>query len=255
MIVNAGNIAHDLAWLMEQGPADCEIKDVSGDLSLLALQGPMAQEILQQITDVDLAGVAFYHFATGSVAERAATVSRAGYTGEDGFEIMVPNSDAEPVWRRLLAVGEEHGLVAVGLGARDTLRLEAKMCLYGADIDETTTLIEGGLGWLVCLDEAKGDFIGRSVLEQQKRDGVSRRLVGFEVVGRGIARQGYPLYVGGSEVGQVTSGTYVPFLKKNIGLGYLPIAHSKIGSEFDVGIRDRRVGAQVVKTPFYKRPR
>ena len=255
MIVNAGNIERDLGWLKDQGPVDCEIKDVSGELSLLALQGPRAQEILQQITDVDLPGVAFYHFAKGHVAERVATVSRTGYTGEDGFEIMMTNSDAEPVWRRLLAVGEEHGLVAVGLGARDTLRLEARMCLYGADIDETTTLIEGGLGWLVGLDEAKGEYLGRAVLERQKREGVSRRLVGFEVVGRGIARQGHPLYVGGSEVGRVTSGTFAPYLKKNIGLGYLPIAHSKVGSEFDVGIRDSRVAARVVKTPFYKRPR
>ena len=255
MIVNAGNIERDLGWLKEQGPVDCEVEDASGELSLLALQGPRAQEILQQTTEIDLPDVAFYHFAKGRVADRAATVSRTGYTGEDGFEIMTTNSDAEPVWRRLLAVGEEHGLVPVGIGARDTLRLEARMCLYGTDINETTTLVEGGLGWLVCLDEAKGDYIGRSVLERQKREGASRRLVGFEVVGRGIARQGYPLYVGGSEVGQVTSGTYAPYLKKNIGLGYLPIAHSKVGSEFEVGIRDRRVAAQVVKTPFYKRPR
>ncbi len=255
MIVNAGNIERDLAWLKEQARDGCEIKDVSGELSLLALQGPRAQEILQQITDFDLSAVAYYHFAEGQVAERTATVSRTGYTGEDGFEIMVRDPDAEPLWRRLLAVGDALGVTAIGLGARDTLRLEAKMCLYGSDIDETTTLIEGGLGWLVCLDEAKGDFIGRPVLERQKREGVSRKLVGFEVVGRGIARQGYPIYVGGSEVGQVTSGTYAPYLKKNIGLGYLPIAHSKVGSEFEVGIRERRVGAQVVKTPFYKRPR
>jgi aminomethyltransferase len=255
MIVNAGNIDRDIGWLREQDPIDCGIKDVSGELSLLALQGPRAQEILQQVTGIDLPSVAFYHFSRGHVAERAATVSRTGYTGEDGFEIMIANADAEPVWRRLLAVGEEHGLVPVGLGARDTLRLEAKFCLYGTDINETTTLFEGGLGWLVCLDEAKGDFIGRPVLERQKREGVSRRLVGFEMVGRGIARQGYPLYVGGSEVGQVTSGTYAPYLKKNIGLGYLPIAHSTVGCEFEVGIRDRRVAAQVVKTPFYKRPR
>jgi aminomethyltransferase len=182
-------------------------------------------------------------------------VSRTGYTGEDGFELMVAPDAAADLWRRLLEAGGGQGLVPVGLGARDTLRLEARLCLYGNDIDETTTLIEAGLGWMVSLDEAKGDFIGRGVLEAQKRSGPPRKLAGFEMVGRGIARHGYPCWARDQEVGAVTSGTYAPFLQKNIGLCYLPAALSAIGTEFDVEVRGRRGPARVVPTPFYRRPR
>jgi glycine cleavage system T protein (aminomethyltransferase) len=178
-------------------------------------------------------------------------VARTGYTGEDGFELFVAPDRAEALWRRLVEAGREAGLVPAGLGARDTLRLEAKMCLYGNDIDETTTLVEAGLGWIVALD--KGDFNGRGVLEQQKKDGPPRKLVGFEVVGRGIARHGYPVFLGREEIGPVTSGSYAPFLQKNIGLVYVPAAHCAAGTEIDVEIRGKRVPARVVPTPFYKR--
>jgi len=182
-----------------------------------------------------------------------ATISRTGYTGEDGFEIMVENRHAEPVWLALMDAGRELGLAPAGLGARDTLRLEARMCLYGNDIDETTTLVEAGLGWIVSLDPAKGDFVGREVLAAQKQGGAPRKLVGFEMVGRGIARHGYPVHLGDEESGCVTSGSYAPFLQKNIGLCYLPAARSTVGTELDVDVRGRRVAARVVPTPFYKR--
>jgi aminomethyltransferase len=225
----------------------------SDEYALLALQGPKAQEILQGLTPLALAAIRYYHFAEGEIAGQAALVSRTGYTGEDGFEMFLSPAGAEPVWRRLLDSGKEAGLVPTGLGARDTLRLEARMCLYGNDMDETTSLVEAGLGWIVSLDDAKGDFIGRSVLEAQKKNGAPRRLVGFEVTGRGIARHGYPVWLGEQAAGSVTSGTYAPFLQKSIGLCYLPAPRSALGTEFDVEIRSRRVAARVVPTPFYKR--
>jgi aminomethyltransferase len=163
--------------------------------------------------------------------------------------------DAPEVWQMLLAAGKEKGLVPAGLGARDTLRLEAKMCLYGQDMDEKTSLIEAGLGWIVCIDAGKGDFPGRSVLERQKKDGPPRRLVGFEMVGRGIARHGYPVIVEDEASGAVTSGTYAPFVQKNIGLCYLPTRSAAIGTAFHVDIRGKKVEARVVPTPFYKRGR
>jgi aminomethyltransferase len=251
VVVNAGNIQKDWDWLHSQSPSDCTLRDKSDDYALLALQGPHAQSILQPLTGIDLASVAFYHFAEGEVEGTQVLVARTGYTGEDGFELFVAPDRAEAVWRRLLEAGGAAGLVPAGLGARDTLRLEAKMCLYGNDLDETTTLIEAGLGWIVAL--GKGEFNGRPVLEQQKKDGPPRKLVGFEVVGRGIARHGYPVFLGAEELGEVTSGSYAPFLQKNIGLVYLPADRCAPGTEFDVDIRGKRVGARVVPTPFYKR--
>jgi aminomethyltransferase len=255
LVVNASNVEKDFRWLHEQGPRDCELANRSDEIALLALQGPRAQEILQPLTPLDLPAIRYYHFAEGAVDGHPATVSRTGYTGEDGFEIAVQSADAEPLWRRLLEAGRDKGLLPAGLGARDTLRLEAKMCLYGNDMDETTTLIEAGLGWIVSLDPAKGDFLGRAVLEQQKQAGPARKLVGFEVTGRGIARHGYPVYLHDEAVGAVTSGSYAPFLQKSIGLCYLPAGSAAVGTDFDVEIRGRRVAARVVPTPFYKRPR
>ncbi len=255
LVVNAGNIEKDFAWLEAQRPEGCTLVNRSDDYALLALQGPLAQQMLQGLTALDLAAIKFYCFSEGAVDGHAATVSRTGYTGEDGFEIFVAPAEAEALWRRLIEAGRERGLVPAGLGARDTLRLEARMCLYGNDMDETTTLVEAGLGWIVSLDDGKGDFAGRAVLEEQKKSGPPRKLVGFEVVGRGIARHGYPVWVGGEVAGSVTSGTYAPFLQKNIGLCYLPAGHSAVGTGFDVEIRGKRVPARVVPTPFYKRPR
>jgi aminomethyltransferase len=252
MVVNASNTEKDLAWLRSQDPRDCELADRSDAYALLALQGPLAQEILQGLTSIDLTQVRYYHSAEGTVAGAPATVARTGYTGEDGFELFVGPDAAPDLWRAISAAGVEKGLKPAGLGARDTLRLEAKMCLYGNDMDETTTLIEAGLGWIVSLADGK-HFPGRSVLESQKQSGAPRKLVGFEMVGRGIARHGYPALMGDHAVGAVTSGTYAPYLQKNIGLVYLPAARSAVGTEFDVDIRGRRVPARVVPTPFYKR--
>jgi len=255
LVVNAGNIEKDFEWLKGMEPRGCELQNRSDAYALLALQGPLSQEILQGITALDLAAIRYYHFAEGEVGGHPAMVARMGYTGEDGFEIFVAPEHAEAVWRLLLETGRERGLIPAGLGARDTLRLEARMCLYGNDMDESTTLVEAGLGWMVSFDEVKGDYPGRSVLEEQKKNGPPRKLVGFEIVGRGIARHGYPVCLGTEEVGTVTSGTYAPFLQKSIGLCYLPAAKAAVGTDFDVEIRGRRVPAKVVPTPFYKRPR
>ena len=253
MVVNAANVKKDWEWLQALGPEGCALENRSDEYALLALQGPRAQELLQELTTLDLARIAFYHFAEGLVQGEPAIVARTGYTGEDGFEIFVSPGAAEPLWRALLEAGRPRGLVPAGLGARDTLRLEARMCLYGNDMDETTTLVEAGLGWLVALDEGKGDFSGRAVLEKQKRNGAPRRLVGFEITGRGIARHGYPVFQADEPVGAVTSGSFAPYLQKNIGLVYLPAAKAEVGTALMVDIRGRQVPARVVPTPFYKR--
>jgi aminomethyltransferase len=255
LVVNAGNVEKDLRWLQGQGPEDCALVNRADEYALLAIQGPAAEGVLQPLTSLDLPSLRRYHCAEGDVARHPALVARTGYTGEDGFEVFVPPDRATDLWYRLVETGRDKGLVPAGLGARDTLRLEARMCLQGTDMDETTTLVEAGLGWIVCVDPEKGDFNGRGVLEAQKKDGPPRTLVGFEVVGRGIARHGYPVLMGEEQVGVVTSGTYAPFLKKNIGLCYLPAARSAVSTPFDVEVRGHRVAAKVVSTPFYKRPR
>ncbi len=255
MVVNAANIGKDLAWLQSQRPSGCEVRDVSDERALIALQGPRSESILQALTPIDLSRLKFYRFAEGEVNGQGALVARTGYTGEDGFELMVAPDAVGELWASLLGAGKDEGLVPAGLGARDTLRLEARMLLYGNDMDETTTLVEAGLGWIVSLDEAKGDYNGRAVLAEQKASGAPSTLVGFEVVGRGIARHGYSVFLGEETVGAVTSGSYAPFLQKNIGLCYVPSACASEGTEFDVDVRGRRVPARVVPTPFYKRPR
>jgi aminomethyltransferase len=255
MVVNAANVAKDWAWLQSQQPSGCTLDDKSDTFALLALQGPKAQVILQGLTPLDLEAIGFYRFAEAAVCGHQGVVARTGYTGEDGFELFLAPEDAPVAWRRLLEAGRPHGLVPAGLGARDTLRLEARMMLYGNDMDETTTLIEAGLGWIVSFDAAKGDFSGRSVLLEQKTKGAARKLIGFETTERGIPRHGYPVFLGDEQSGAVTSGTYAPFLQKSIGLAYLPTARASLGTELAVGIRGRRIGARVVPTPFYKRPR
>jgi aminomethyltransferase len=253
MVVNASNVEKDFRWLKERPAPGCEVTNRSDDYALIALQGPRAQDILQPLTGIDLPALKYYHFADGTVAGAPAIVSRTGYTGEDGFELFVAPKDAEEVWKTLLEKGKDAGLVPAGSGARDTLRLEARMCLYGNDMDETTTLVEAGLGWIVSVDEAKGDYPGRKVLAEQKKSGAPRKLVGFEMVGRGIARHGYGAFLRDEPAGHVTSGTYAPYLQKNIGLVYLPSASAAAGTEFQVDVRGRRVAARVVPTPFYKR--
>ena len=253
LVVNASNRDKDLAWLRAQNPSGCEIHDRSDEFALLALQGPKAASILQTLTPADLSAVGYYKFTTGKVSGLDATIARTGYTGEDGFEIMVKASAGPELWDALMTAGSGQGLVPAGLGARDTLRLEAKMCLYGNELDETTTLVEAGLGWITCVDAHKGDFNGRAVLAEQKAKGTARKLVGFEMKERGIARHGYPVLVGGSKVSAVTSGSMAPFLEKNIGLAYVPSEHSAIGSPLGIEIRGVSVAAEIVKTPFYKR--
>ncbi len=255
VVVNAANIEKDWNWLLAQKPSGCGLHDLSDQFALLALQGPKAEAILQGLTPIDLKQVGFYRFAEGTVNGAGAIVARTGYTGEDGFEVFVAPEVASALWRRIVEAGQPHGLLAAGLGARDTLRLEARMMLYGNDMDETTTLIEAGLGWIVSLDDTKGDFNGRAVLAGQKANGAPRKLVGFEMTERGIPRHGYPVILGDESQGAVTSGTYAPFLKKSIGLCYLPAARSGVGTELAVEIRGRRTAARVVATPFYKRPR
>jgi aminomethyltransferase len=232
------------------------VVDASDDFAQLAVQGPLALEILQPLTPQNLSEIKYYRFVHGEVAGASAIIARTGYTGEDGVEVYSAPVSAPRVWRAVLDVGSAKGLVPAGLGARDTLRLEAGMCLYGNDIDETTTPLEAGLGWIVKLD--KGDFIGRDVLERQAEEGVERKLVGFEMVDRGIARHGYPVMLdeGADEgVGAVTSGTQSPTLRRALGMTYLPIESAKIGSEFFVEIRNRLARARVVELPFYSRKR
>ena len=254
LVVNASSIEKDFRWLEEQRPEGCALRNRSDDFALLALQGPRAEEILQPLTATPLRELKYYHFTEAEVSSYRVTVSRTGYTGEDGFEIFLAPVHVEAFFKRLLDAGAEKGLLPCGLGARDTLRLEARMCLYGQDMDETTTLVEAGLGWIVSLEERKGDYPGRSILAQQKKGGPPRKLVGFEVTGRGIARHGHPVSLHDERVGEVTSGTYAPFLQKNIGLCYVPAAHAAVGTELSVEIRERKVPARIVPTPFYKRP-
>jgi aminomethyltransferase len=248
VVVNASNTDKDFEWLQESAKGlDAEVKNVSADYAQLAIQGPEAERVLQPMTDANLADIKYYRFTTGSVDGAPSIVSRTGYTGEDGFEVYVAPEHAPRILRKLV----DAGVKPCGLGARDTLRLEAKMALYGNDIDQTTTPIEADLGWIVKLD--KGDFTGRDVIAREKAEGPPRKLVGFEMVDRGIGRHGYPVVEGGKEIGVVTSGTHSPTLKKAIGLAYLPLDKSAQGSEFMVLIRGKETRARVIPTPFYKR--
>jgi aminomethyltransferase len=248
IVVNASNTDKDYQWLSGAAQGfDAEVKNVSAEYAQLALQGPESQHILQPMTDVPLSSIKYYRFAQGKVDGVPAIVSRTGYTGEDGFEIYVAPEHGPRLMRKLV----EAGARPCGLGARDTLRLEAKMALYGNDIDGTTTPLEADLGWIVKFD--KGDFAGRDVLVRQKDEGPPRKLVGFEMTDRGIARHGYPVVEGGKEIGVVTSGTHSPTLKKAIGLAYLPLGKSAQGSQFTILIRGKEARARVVPTPFYKR--
>jgi len=254
LVINAGNTPKDAAWLAAEARAfDVDVADVSARWCQLALQGPAAESILAPLTATALSAIKYYGFERGEVAGVPCLVSRTGYTGEDGFELYGPWEEAERLWHAVLSAGAPEGLVPAGLAARDTLRLEAKMALYGNDIDDTTTVLEADLGWILKLE--KGDFIGRDALARQKAEGLTRKLVGFETEGRAVARHGYDARVGGVSVGTVTSGSFAPFLRKNIGLAYLPLASGEPGTRFDVSIRGRLEPAVVVPTPFYKRPR
>jgi aminomethyltransferase len=256
LVVNASNIVKDFRWIVErvkEAGGDAAAVNTSSRYALIAIQGPVAREVLQSLTAVDLGAIKYYWFATGEVAGVRVTISRTGYTGEDGFEVFVPPAAAERVWDALLQTGKGAGVIPAGLGARDTLRLEASMRLYGNDMDETTTVIEADLGWIV--GWKKDEFVGADVLKHQKAEGTARKLVGFEMLERAIGRHGYDAYADGNKVGVVTSGTQTPFLKKAIGMAYLPIDKTAPGTEFEVDVRGRRAKAGVVPMPFYKRPK
>tara|TARA_B100001123_G_scaffold441920_2_gene584269 strand:- start:6348 stop:7466 length:1119 start_codon:yes stop_codon:yes gene_type:complete len=254
LVVNAGNIEKDYAWIKNSVDEshDVAVVNTSNRYALLALQGPMASEILQPFVGTELSDLSYYYFVTGEVDGERATISRTGYSGEDGFEIFVSPRAASKIWKTLLAGGASEGVLPIGLGARDTLRLEAAYRLYGNDINETTTVLEAGLGWTICWD--KGDFIGRESLETQKRDGLSRKLIGFKLNDRGIARRGYSVNSHGQLIGTVTSGTQTPFLKSSIGMAYVEIENSRVDSEIEIDVRGRSLKANVVKLPFYRRP-
>jgi aminomethyltransferase len=254
LVVNASNTPKDFAWIEEHARgADAHVRNASAEWGQIAVQGPLALRVVAPLVDGDIAGLRYYAFAKARVEGVPCLVSRTGYTGEDGFEIYGPADEAPRIWKALVRSGGPHGLVPVGLGARDTLRLEAKMALYGNDIDDTTTVLEADLGWIVKLE--KGDFLGRDALVHQKEEGIGRKLVGFEMRGRAIARHGYAALRAGERVGVVTSGSFAPHLKRNIGLAYLPRGMWDPGTRFDVEIRGRMEPAEVVATPFYKRAR
>jgi aminomethyltransferase len=250
LVVNASNTPKDFEWARTHARGDARIEDASDRYALIAVQGPRATELLSRSAEKDPTSLAYYAFLETSVFGAPALVSRTGYTGEDGFEIYLPPEKAESVFRGLLEEGRADGAVPCGLGARDTLRLEARMALYGNDIDDTVTPWEADLGWIVKMK--KGDFVGREALERQRAEGVTRKLVGFEMVDRGIARHGYPTRTEHGE-GVVTSGTYSPTLGKPIGLAMLPAADTAVGSGIEIDIRGRGAKAQIVPTPFYKR--
>jgi aminomethyltransferase len=251
-VVNAANSDKDYEWICSHMSGfDVSVENQSDSYTQLALQGREAVSILQPLTGINLEEMKTFRAARGSVAGVGALVSRTGYTGEDGFEIYTQSENPVKIWDALMEEGQTCGILPIGLGARDTLRLEATLMLYGNDIDETTTVLEAGLSWLVKFK--KGDFLGREALLKQREEGLQRKIVGFEVLGRGIARPHYPVFVGGERVAEVNSGSYSPYLKKSIGLTYLPIEHTEEGKEFEVEIRGNLVKARVIPLPFYKR--
>ncbi|MDT5157073.1 MAG: aminomethyltransferase [Acidobacteriota bacterium] len=259
LVVNAGTTEKDWDWInSHKREESVQLTNRSADFCQIALQGPHAISILQTLTETPLEEIKYYHFREGRVDGVETIISRTGYTGEDGFEVYAAPEHAERLWHKILdagAYGAPEGVQPCGLAARNTLRLEAGMALYGHEITEETTLLEANLGWITKL--GKGDFMGRDALARQKEEGVGRRLVGFEVTERGIARDGQDVYAmaGGERVGHVTSGSPAPYLKKNIGMAYVPAELAQVGGQIQIDVRGRMVGAEIVATPFYKRSR
>jgi aminomethyltransferase len=253
LVVNASNIEKDWDWISSNNNFDVDMRNLSDDYSLLAIQGPKAVEAMQSLTSVDLAAINYYHFVVGPFAGiEHVIISATGYTGSGGFEIYCKNSEVAKVWDEVFEAGAHFGIKPIGLAARDTLRLEMGFCLYGNDIDDTTSPLEAGLGWITKL--AKDDFIDKDFLAKQKEEGVQRKLVAFEMVDRGIPRHDYEINdADGNVIGRVTSGTMSPSMKKAIGLGYVTLDHTSIDSEIYINIRNKGVKAQVVKLPFYKK--
>lgn len=251
VVVNASNIEKDFSWMQEHRPAGVALEDRSEATALLAVQGPAAAEILAGHVPAGALELGYYRFTTGSLFGVPATVSRTGYTGEDGFELYFDPRHAATVWEGLMATGGPRGLEPIGLGARDTLRLEMGYMLYGNDIDDTTSPLEAGLGWTVKL--AKGEFLGRDALVAQKANGLTRRLVGFQLDGRRVPRHAMPIAAGGRTIGQVASGTFSPSLERPIGMGYVETAHAATGKTIDIQAGASLLPARVTARPFYTR--
>jgi aminomethyltransferase len=249
--VNAANTDRDFDWIIQHNPVRAEVRNVSGEYSQLALQGPRALEIISKVTDITIAGLRYYWFCRTRCCGVEGLLARTGYTGEDGFEFYFPPGESEKVWNTLIEAGRPEGLLPAGLGARNTLRLEASYPLYGHELDEETTLLEANLGWIAKLE--KGEFIGRDVMLEQRARGPRKKLVGFEMISQGIARDGYNVYVEGKIAGRVTSGSYAPFLKRNIGMAYISPSLAEVSREIQVEIRGKLAGARIVPLPFYKR--
>ena len=252
LVVNASNIEKDWNWISSHNDMGVEMKNVSDDYSLLAIQGPKASEAMQSLTSVDLNGIPYYNFVVGDFAGVEHTIiSATGYTGAGGFEIYVKNESIQQVWDKVFEAGASYGIKPVGLAARDTLRLEMGYCLYGNDINDTTSPIEAGLGWITKFTK---DFIDADFLKKQKEEGVSRKLIAFEMIDRGIPRHDYPIVdTDGNEIGIVTSGTMSPSMKLGIGLGYVKTEFTKLETEIFISIREKGIKAKVVKLPFYKK--
>lgn len=254
LCVNAANIEKDYQWLLNHQSNDVKIVNRSNEIAQIAIQGPHAADTLQELTNTQLDLIKYYRFQKGSVLNKESIISRTGYTGEDGFEIYTKNENAAQIWIKLIEVGEKYSIKPAGLAARDTLRLEAGMLLYGNDMDKFTTALEAGLDWIIKFD--KGNFIGKGSLLEQREKGLDRKLIGFEMIEPGIARHGYSVVdESGKDIGIVTSGTFSPYLKKSIGMAYLPISLSLARTEFFISIRDKKRRAKVIPLPFYSRKR
>jgi len=253
LVVNASNLAKDFSWLSEHITGDVSLIDRSDETALLAVQGPKSLETLAGLTDLDLASLPYYHFLRGRLAGIDCLISRTGYTGELGFEVYFAADPqaAKKAWDSIFDAGARFGIGPIGLGARDTLRLEVGFCLYGNDIDNTTHPLEAGLGWITKL--AKGEFVGREAILAKKEAGLARKLVGMVVEGKGIPRHGYEIIADGAPGGVITSGTMSPVLEKNIALGYVPVSKSEVGATVHVRIRNQDVPARVVKPPFIEK--
>ena len=249
--VNASNQDKNHQWLLEHKKGRVQIQNTSAEYAQLALQGPKSQQVLQKLTRLNLDLIPYFTSAYAEVAGVQLLISRTGYTGEDGFEFYLPNTDALRIWWELLEAGKDFGINAAGLAARNTLRLEVSYLLYGNDIDETTNVWEAGLDWIVKLE--KDSFVGQKELLRLRNAGVKRKLVGFEVTSRGIARDHYPILIDGQKVSEISSGSYSPSLKKSIGLAYLPVQHANTGQVLDIDNRGRTIHAVVVDTPFFRR--
>ncbi|QPA30037.1 glycine cleavage system aminomethyltransferase GcvT [Thermaerobacillus caldiproteolyticus] len=253
LVVNAANIEKDFEWLNQHAFGDVELVNISTEIAQLALQGPLAEQVLQKLTEVDLSQIKFFGFRDDVEFQGVKSlVSRTGYTGEDGFEIYCRAGDAVTLWEAILEAGKEEGVLPCGLGARDTLRFEATLPLYGQELSKDITPIEAGLGFAVKTNK-EVDFIGKDVLKKQKEEGTLRKLVGIEMIDKGIPRHGYQVFSRDEEIGVITTGTQSPTLKKNIGLALIKTEFSTLDTEVEVDIRGRRLKAKVVETPFYKR--